>query len=440
MKKCYLLAIAVIVVAFILPIQQVTAQSDIPGGPLNSSISIQNISDADATVIISFYDSSGVLQLESDPILISVKSSVTIYSSQQNLPPGEYSVVVSSDQPVATMSTLGDSDSIAAYSGFDEGYTDWFIPSLYDNYYSYYSEIYAQNISGAPINITLEIFGTGSSTPIKTITESNVSAYSSVHFGQIGLGELAQNAPYSGKITADGAVAVITNIYGSGATDQQLYSLNGFQQGENVFYTPVICNNYYNWNSAITIQNIDDTAANVTVTYNNIFSKDYVVLPNSLALIYVPNENYLPKGLMSAKVVSDKLIAVTVNQSNNYNRASTYNGITSASDTVAAPLVMKKSNNFSSSVTCQNLGTNPTTITATFSNGFVKKSGYVGVEQNWLIYMPNETNIPDGFDGSVVLVSSNSEPIACIINSNMEFPPYNTMMMDQMHSYNALNE
>ncbi|MDY6895133.1 MAG: hypothetical protein SVO01_06940, partial [Thermotogota bacterium] len=73
-------------------------------------------------------------------------------------------------------------------------------------------------------------------------------------------------------------------------------------------------------------------------------------------------------------------------------------------------------------------------------NNFVKASGYIGVDKNWLIYVPNETGIPNGFGGSVSLVSSNGQPIACIINSNMENPPYNTMMMDQMHSYNALNE
>ena len=440
MKKRYLLILTVIITICILPTNPVNAQSDIPGGPFDSSISVQNISDVGANVVIYFYNSSGVMQLESDPIYIEVNSSITVYSSQQNLPQGEYSVVISSSQPVAAMSTLGDSDSIAAYSAFDEGYTSWFIPSLYNDYHTYYSEIYAQNTSGAPVDITLDIFKPGDSTPIKTITETDVPNYSSAHFGQIGLVELYKNVPYSGRITAEGNVAVITNIYGSGATDQQLYSLNGFQNGANIYFTPVICNNYYNWNSAITVQNVDETTASFTVTYNNTYSKNYQVLPNSLALIYIPNETYLPKGLLSAQITSDKLVAVTVNQSNNYNRASTYNGITSATDTVNAPLVMKKYNNFSSSITCQNLGDSPTEITATFSNGFVKESGSIGVGTNWLIYMPNETEIPDGFDGGVNLVSSNGQPIACIINSNMEFPPYNTMMMDQMHSYNATNQ
>lgn len=438
MKKQHFLIIMIIL--GILQTHPVYAQSDIPGGPFNSSISIQNISDVPSFVRIKFFDSSGVMQLESDEFTIAVNSSITIYSSQQTLPHGEYSVVVSSSAPVAAMSTLGDSDSIAAYSAFQEGHSSWFIPSLYDDYYSYYSEIYAQNTTGAPIDITLDIFKRGSSTPIKTVTETNVPAYSSVHFGQIGFSELIKNAPYSGRISATGGnVAVITNIYGSGATGQQLYSLNGFQNGANIYYTPVICNNYYNWNSAITIQNVDETTANVTVTYNNTYSKTYQVLPNSLALIYVPGETYLPQGLMSAKITSDKLIAVTVNQSNKYNRASTYNGITSASNTVHAPTVMKKFNNFSSSITCQNLGDSQIRITATFSNGFVKVSGGIGVGKNWLIYLPNEAGIPDGFNGSVNLVSSNGQPIACIINSNMEFPPYNTMMMDQMHSYNAIN-
>jgi len=71
---------------------------------------------------------------------------------------------------------------------------------------------------------------------------------------------------------------------------------------------------------------------------------------------------------------------------------------------------------------------------ATKTSGIIKAGGM------WIVYLPNETVIPNAFSGSAVIQSNTTAPIACIVNSNMEEAPYNTQSMDMLSSYNAINE
>lgn len=421
--------------------QVFAATTTVPGGPYSSAMNIQNLGTAAATVTISYYNSLGQLE-NSSSHSIAIDDVLFVYvPNVVGLDSGEYSVVISSSEPVAAVSNFSDADSGASFSGFTEGSTSWFIPSTYDDYYGYFSEIYAQNVSGSALNITLSIYAPGSSTPVYSNTKSSVPANASVNWGQSGLTELLDDIAYSAKVTATGNIVAMANIFGSGATAQQLYSYNGFPAGGKTFYTPAIYKNYYGWNAAIGIQNVSTTAANVTVTYSNGTFKDYVIQPSSATQIYVPNEA-LPDGEFSAKITSDQDVAVMVNMSNSYNRAATYNGVKTATANVSVPNVMKRYYNYSSSVTCQNLGTVATTMTINYANqpGATKTSPSINPGSSWLIYLPNETLVPDGFNASATIVSNAAQPITCIVNSNMDEAPYSTQLMDQLFSYNGVNK
>jgi hypothetical protein len=416
-----------------------------PGGPFESVLRLQNMGTATASVTYTFYDSTGAVAYSASTT-VPVDDIVSIYvPSISALASGEYSVVVSSSQPLASLSIFGDGDSSAAYTGFDQGATDWFIPGLYDNYYSYYSNVYVQNVSGSPVNVTIELFRPGNSTPVYTDTASAVPSYATVKFDQAGLSQLNDNVAYSAKVSSSGGdIVAIANIYGSGSTASQLYSYNGYPTGGTTWYTPVLMKNYYGWNAAIAIQNTSETAsANVDVHYNTGLTKSYTIQALSAITIYVPNEASLPSGttgLFSAKIVSnDEDIVVMVNESNSYNRAATYNGFASGTTTVNAPSVKKEVSNFSTSVTCQNIGTSPTTMTiAYFGNPAGSTSPSIAAGGTYIWYQPNET-LPAGYDGSAV-ITSGGQSIACIINQNMEASPYNTQSMDMLSSYNGVNE
>lgn len=286
------------------------ANTTVPGGPFASSIQIQNLGTSEANVSIQYVDKTGVVKLTTAHT-IAASDVLSVYvPAESALASGEYSVVVSADQPVAAVSNFSDADSGAAYSGASAGALSWGFPAVYDNYYGYYSEIYAQNVSAAAQNITLEVYAPGNATAVYSNTKNSVPVNASVNWGLKDLAQLNNNVSYSAVVKADGVIVAIGNTYGSSGSAAQLYSYNGFSSGAKTFYVPALYKGYYGWNAALSIQNVAATAASVTVTYSGGAVANYTIQPNSSVAIYVPSEASLPAGLMSAVVTSDQNVAV----------------------------------------------------------------------------------------------------------------------------------
>lgn len=437
MKKA--ITIFIVLCISLSVISVVSADSAIPGGPFASSMMIQNLGTVMATVTVKYVDASGHSPFDSLHT-IAVNDVLFIYVPiQSGLAAGQYSVVISSDQPVSAVSNFADGDSGASYSGLDSGAPIWYFPAVYDNFYSYFAEVLAQNVSSSPLDVTLNVFAPGSSTPVYSATK-NAPAEATVNFSLQGLAELASNVAYSARVSSSGNIVAIANIWGSNATAPQLYSYDGFSSGARTFYVPSAAKNYYGWNSSVNIQNISATSASVVVTYSTGYSASYTIPANSGKAIYVPGEVSLPNGLHSVNVESDQDVVVSVNQSNNYNRAATYNGAPSGSTSVALPNVMKRYYFYSSSITCQNVGTTATVMTATFSNvpAATKISPSIPAGSGWMVYLPAELALPTKFNGSAVVTSS-GQPIICIANSNMEDAPQSTENRDELKIYNGTN-
>lgn len=445
MKKLFSLIILFMFLLVLSPGYSVRAET-IPGGPFTSTVKLQNMGSVKAeTVIVEFYDASGVKKYTTPSQTIEPGDVITILlPTDGTVASGEYSAVVKSDQPLASLSTLNDSDSGAAYTGFDSGSLEWFVPGLYDNYYNYYSNVYAQNVSTSPVDITLEIFAPGNSTPVFSDTKADVQPYATVNWEQKDLTQLVNNVFYAGKITGTGDVVAIANIFGSGNVEPQLYSYNGYSDGGKSWNTPVVLNNYYGWNASLIIQNVTNSVANVSVNYSTGYSTSYSIQPLSVKSIYIPHEP-LPSGrhgLFGAKITSDVDVVVMINQSNTYNRAATYNGFLVGSPKVYAPGVMKRAASiFSTSVTCQNVGNNPTRMEIEYvgqpTAGSI--SPYIPVGGTHIWYQPNDP-LPDGFDGSAIINSLENENIACIVNRNTEDEPYFSKSWDMFFSANGINQ
>ncbi len=438
MKK--LLSALFIISVCLSLVSTASADSSVPGGKFASSMTIQNLGTSEANVIVKYIDINGGGAAQSSHT-IPVNDVLFIYvPNNTELVAGEYSVVISSDQPVAAVSNFADEDSGASYSGIGTGANSWFFPAVYDNYYSYYSEVIAQNVTNSSQLVTLKVFAPGSSVAVYETSET-VAAYASHSFNLTGLSQLETNKVYSAELSAPGGIVGISNIWGSGATAPQLYSYNGFSSGSRTFYIPSAAKNYYGWNSSVNIQNVSTTNANVTVTFSTGHSYNYQIPAKSGKAIYVPGVTALPNGLHSVTVVSDQDVVVTLNQSNNYNRAATYNGAPIGTTKVALPNVMKKYYGYSSSISCQNIGTEATTMTVEFANkpAATKTSPSIAPGASWLIYLPNEAALPNGFNASAIVTSS-GQPIICIANSNMEDPPYSTQNRDELKIYNGVNQ
>jgi len=445
MKKLLIL-FCVVALSFAVT-SKVSAQEPAPGGPFSSAFRVQNMGDGTASCTYDFYDAAGTKAYSSSSSSINIGDSLYVYvPSISTISVGRYSGVVSCNQPVAAVVNFSDSNSGASFSGISASSATWYAPGIYDNFYNYYSNIFVQNTNDTAINATLEIFAPGNSTPVYTNTISSILPFTSAYWDQAGLSELNNNIAYSAKITATGNIAPVVNIYGLGSVINQLYSYNPFSAGSTIAYTPVLLNNYYGNNSSLVIQNIGGSQANVTVDYSNGYSKDYTINSYSAVSIHIPADTNLPSGnangLFAAKVTSDQPIVTMVNESNSYNRAATYTGFSSGTDTVVAPIVMKRYYNYNTSVTCQNIGTGSTTLTLSYGGvaGSVTSPSPVIAGATYMFYQPAHTIISNGFIGSATITASGGQSIVCVVNEDQNESPYGTQIMDLQYAYEGINK
>lgn len=437
MKK--LISILLVLMVTAVTLGSVAAATAVPGGPFSSSIQIQNLGPDEAHVEIQYVNQAGLVAHTTNHT-IAIADVLSIYvPSESPLASGEYSVVVSANQPIAAVSNFSDSNSGASYSGESTGALSWGFPAVYDNYYSYYTEIYAQNVHNDPQSITLEVYAPGNATPIYTNTKTNVPGNASVNWSLKDLTQLAKNVSYSAVVKADYPIVAIGNTYGSGNTAAQLYSFNGFSAGSTTFFVPALYNNYYGWNASLSVQNMAATSASVVVTFSDGVEKTFSLEPNAAEAIYLPAAN-VAAGLLSAVVESDEEVAVSVNISNPANRAATYNAASKATTKVFAPNVMKRYYKYTSSITCQNIGTAATDMTVKYAAapGATETSGSIDPGKSREFYMLSNPLVPNGYNAGATIEAT--QPIVCVINSNMDEAPERTMDMDQMYSYNGVNQ
>jgi hypothetical protein len=421
MRKSVFVLVVVMALAFsALP---AFAQVPTPNGPFTSGFTIQNLTGNPASCVFTFYNAAGGTVYTSSSLSISANGSYFIYVGNiAGLASGQYSGVISCDQPVAAVANTTGPTSAAAYLGSasTSAAQMLFTPGLYKNYAGYYSNVVVQNTTSGSINASLAVFS--GATQVFSVTKS-IPANASIAFDQ-NAADFAglPTGIYSGKIIATGASVGVVNIWNA---QGQYFQYVPVASGGSQAYTPVLMNNYYGFNTALTVQNLDAVnTAPVTVTYSNGHQTTFTIPASGSHLFYTPNEG-VPVGFLgSAKVQSGGgAIVALVNQSSNTNRADSYIGFVQGSNSANAPIVLKTYYQFSTSITCQNVGNAATTIKATYSNATFDQVLNVPINGTALFYQPNSVGLPAGFNGSAVISSSPAQPIVCVVNQNQVSNP-----------------
>lgn len=429
----------------------VSAQVPSPGGAFQTAFNIQNLSTDSATCVVDFYDAAGVKDFSLPGIVIAGGDVADFYTGNDavfaGMDPGQYSAVVSCDQPVAAVVNYSDGNSAASSSGLGTSAisTAFYAPGIYDNYYNFYSNIVVQNTTGAAIDITADILAPGG-VVVKSYSATAVPAYASVVFDQTNDAGLNPNVAHSAVIEGTGEIAAVVNIYGLGSSADQLYAYNPFATGATEMYAPVIMNNYYGNNSALTVQNIDDTDdATVTVTYSNGATESASIAPGSSEVFINAQTPGLPAGntLYSAKVESTNAVPVValVNQSNSYNRAASYVAASTGSQTINVPITLRSYYGYDSSITCQNLSsTNNATIeidyagvAGTTTSPAVAPNGTFSVVQ---LYDATLNGVPNNWISSAVVTAN--QDIVCVVNQDIIVGSGATTSQDVLQSYEGV--
>lgn len=428
MRKVVLMFVLLVALIGVMP---VAAQVPGPGGPYNSAFTVQNLDAVDGTCQYSLYNDAGTAVLTSAATPIQANKSMFVYVGGLSVTDAMYSAVISCDVNVAAVSNYTGSGGAyaASYAGVSAAQTATTVsfPGLYKNYYGYYTNVVVQNAGSASVNVTLKIYNGATLVDSETKT---VPANASVVFDQKARAALP-NGIYAGVVEATGPVAAMVNVWN---TAGQQFAYNGFTGGSAVAYAPVLMKSYYGFNTALTVQNVGDAPVDVTVTYSNGATNTKTIPAKASQLFYTPNEASIPNGwLGGAKIeATGGNIVVLVNESSVKNRAASYTGFIAGGKKANAPIVMKSYYGFSTSVTCQNLGTVATTITATYSNG-VTETKNAPAGGTALFYQPNTPGLSNGFNGSAVFTAS--EDIVCVVNEDQVT---NTASKDFLLTYEGI--
>jgi hypothetical protein len=439
MKKLALLVMLALVVA--VPAYAQLGDTD------NSSFTIQNLGQNQATVTVTFYDESGNPSTP-DPILTGTSNPFTlapgagkliVMPAVLGLADGRYSVVIESTEPIGVVTNLkGESAGGApfyngSYSGFSQGAMEIFFPATHYEYYDWNSLMSIQNTTANPINVAVTIYNDSGSV-VATKNYNGVPAFSSVHLDMetegAGLG-LATNLNGSAKVACTGACVGTDNQTADGGFTQ---SYNAFLAGGTKLYAPALYNNYYSWNGSLKVQNIGSGATNIGVTYYIEGGATCVVPATSIAagqalFHHLPSmwggwgcPGATNKAIGAVVTSSATDVVGVVNAANPKKQGQTYSAIGAADGAaqVGLPVIMNDFYGWYTSFTCQNVQDSGT-ANATYAYSGI---GCPGGGCSFVLGPGETAEVVQKFDGGLagnkgefsVTVTATGAQIACIAN------------------------
>jgi hypothetical protein len=257
MKKLISLAVVMLIVA--IPLNGVWAGT---GGPYTVGVQIANLSStAAANIVMSFYDQAGALQANPSDT-IAAAGSKTYFPL--NVASGfNGSMVISSDQPVAAIANVvlnNGTGSGAAYSSFSSGATTINLPNLNKNNYGLDTWFNVQNVGSADATVYVSYApGTCTESPITVKPNSSKTVDQSVN-------SCLPNG-FVGAATVTSTQSIVATAMQIQRSGNQVIAYRGFTSASTTLVMPQISSNFYKSGTGIQIQNTGATATNVTLTY-----------------------------------------------------------------------------------------------------------------------------------------------------------------------------
>ena len=245
---------------------------------------------------------------------------------------------------------------------------------------------------------------------------------------------------FSGSVVIEATVdiAVISNTVANSPA-KGLGSYVGFMQGAPSISFPLVMKGNANQTTMLSVQNANLTDADITIRFIPEAGSSYVSVANvtdtlkpSAAHVYdlstLTNFSAVTKWVGSATVTvtdtaNDLIVGVGNTVNTKYPDAVglyTYNAFTGGSNQVVIPLVQENNNGNRTSINCQNIGPNKTTVSVTYTpeTGSSPKAdeSKPDVPQNGMaVFLQNYTGSTK-FVGSALVSSSPASPLVCVVN------------------------
>lgn len=329
----------------------------------SSGFQIQNLDPANpATVTIIYRDQNGSVVYTQSGLSIPAGGSTTIFP----LPVSGFdgSVEVQSDRPVAAITNLLTSNPtmLDSYVGVTSPGTQAFLPLIMRDNSGYSTTVYIQNTGSAQANVTLEYRRTGSPAVVKTRPLTiPVGGRATVRQFEDDA-DLGSKWVGSIRVSSDQPIAtVVTQSNGS-----ILFSYNGFSQGSQRMYLPLIMCGNSGWCTGLQAMNVGSAPTTITLKVDGVV-RDTVSLGPYESKTWYP----VPPGSMESRHVGSavleaspggQIVAIVNELNTGLNQGMSYVGFSGGTSTVNLPLVMTNNNNYQVGVQIQNLGPNDVNV------------------------------------------------------------------------------
>jgi hypothetical protein len=224
---------------------------------------------------------------------IAPKASVNVQQkTEENLPDGVYSAVLSSDQPIAAVVAQVEADPAAPgtsgfvapysnYTGASAGSTSVVLPSIMHNWFGGDTLVRVQNVGSATANISIQYYaatvtGQVAGQPSIAVQTRTVPQYAAATLDQSTEGNTlaATSGTFAGRffgsavITSDQPLVAITNETNPSLREKFTYNGFGADDSGTEVLAPAIYSRWYGTFTSTSIQNISTSqSANVTITY-----------------------------------------------------------------------------------------------------------------------------------------------------------------------------
>lgn len=290
----------------------------------NSLISVQNVGANPTDITVEIYSGATVVATEnySDvPPSTAVHLDFETEGAGLGLTAGfsGSAVVTSSAEPiVATDNQTADGGYMVSYNGFLSGAQTLHVPALYNGYYTWDASLNIQNIGAGSTDVTVTY--SDGDTPSSFTLGPNES-----ELLYMPTEKTLPTTRFAATITS--TAEDIVAIANAANPAKQALTYNAFATGTDTVGLPTVMNDYYDWDTSFTIQNIGTASTTVTYSYSDVGCPSgdctFDLDPGESEEIYQPGDGLSAgyRGSVTATSSGSVPIAGIVNETNSAGQA-----------------------------------------------------------------------------------------------------------------------
>ncbi|GEM_PF-1643239 len=369
------------------------------------------------------------------------------WTQENYVPTWAGGIAVQSEQPVVIVGRPHIGSEVASYIGVNSGSTTQYVPMLFKGAFGggYNAALYIQNISSESVTITMQFVD---SSGITVYTKADTLGPNASK-GYWLPAETGLPSGFAGgvKLSANRPILAVGRPHING----QIMTYNGTGTGSPIAWLPMFFKNGFgNYNTALYIQNITDTIADLTIEYLNLdgtvaCEKADTLAANAIkgywSLTVTCDTGSLPMGFVGGVKITSTQDILAVGRAHLGTQITTYNGLAGGSSSVYLPMLFRKAfgGTYNAALYLQNVSGSSAGVTIEY----VDNAGTVTATQNVTlpsgaingIWLPGVAGLSDGFVGGARITSTQGVIAVGRLHLGNEITAYNGSLAGSINAY-----